>query len=276
MSFFEIWFNKKSRTGRNICMKEGPPSAPPHGQLDCGTLNSVDAWSIGLIALIVVGLAAIIFGALWDRRRNKRRAAEMLAPPPRIIPHFTPDAPAPHYLSDLQARRRPENAEHTDLSPAERESISQQLADPHTITVGVGYASRDFVTDAASGWAVLERPAVLVCSDPIESFRELLGPIEKLILSRTPLVVAAPVIAKDVLGTLEVNTIRQTMRLLAVICDPAGLKTVAGACQAVIVDRSDRQSGYLGAEHLGHCERWISGPTSSHLIVAAATRQESV
>jgi hypothetical protein len=200
----------------------------------------------------------------------------MLAPPPRIIPHFTPDAPAPHYLSDLQARRRPENAEHTDLSPAERESISQQLADPHTITVGVGYASRDFVTDTASGWAVLERPAVLVCSDPIESFRELLGPIEKLILSRTPLVVAAPVIAKDVLGTLEVNTIRQTMRLLAVICDPAGLETVAGACQAVIVDRSDRQSGYLGAEHLGHCERWISGPTSSHLIVAAATRQESV
>lgn len=257
-------------------MKEGPPSTPPHGQLDCGTLNSVDAWSIGLIALIVVGLAAIIFGALWDRRRNKRRAAEMLAPPPRIIPHFTPDAPAPHYLSDLQARRRPENAEHTDLSPAERESISQQLADPHTITVGVGYASRDFVTDTASGWAVLERPAVLVCGDPIESLRELLGPMEKLILSRTPLVVAAPVIAKDVLGTLEVNTIRQTMRLLAVICDPAGLKTVAGACQAVIVDRSDRQSGYLGAEHLGHCERWISGPTSSHLIVAAATRQESV
>jgi ABC-type transport system involved in cytochrome c biogenesis permease subunit len=32
----------------------------------------VDAWSIGLIALIVAGLAAIIFGALWDRRRNKQ------------------------------------------------------------------------------------------------------------------------------------------------------------------------------------------------------------
>ena len=236
----------------------------------------MDAWSIGLIALIIVGLAAIIFGALWDRRRNKRRVAEMLAPPPRIIPHFTPDAPAPHYLSDLQARRRPENAERTDLSTAERESISQQLADPHTITIAVGYASRDFITDTTSSWAVLERPAVLVCGDLIESFRELLGPMEKLILSRTPLVIAAPVIAKDVLATLEVNTIRQTMRLLAVICDPAGLNTIAAACQAMIVDRSDRQSGYLGAEHLGHCERWISSPTSSHLIVAAETKQKSV
>ena len=235
----------------------------------------MDAWSIGLIALIVVGLAAIIFGALWDRRRNKRRAAEMLAPPPRIIPHFTPDAPAPHYLSDLQARRRPEKAERTELSPAERESISQQLSDPHTITVAVGYASRDFITDTTSGWAVLERPAVLVCGDPIESFRELLGPMEKLILSRTPLVVVAPAVAPDVLATLEVNAIRQTMRLLAVICDQAGLGAVAAACHAVIIDRNDRQSGYLGPDQLGHCERWISTATSSHLIVAAETKQES-
>jgi hypothetical protein len=236
----------------------------------------VDAWSIGLIALIVVGLAAIIFGAVWDRRRNKRRAAEMLAPPPRTIPHFTPDAPAPHYLSDLQARRRPENAAPADLSTAERESINQQLDDPHTVTVQVGYASRDFVTDATSGWAVLEHPAVLVCGDPIDTFRELLGPMEKLILSDSPLVVAAPAIARDVLATLEVNTIRQTMRLLAVICDDAGRDTVAAACHAMIIDRSDRQSGYLGPEHLGHCERWISTATSSHVIVAAETKQESL
>ena len=76
----------------------------------------VDPWSIGLIVLIIAGLAAIILGALWDRRRNKQRAAEMLAPPARTIPQFHPDAPAPHYLSDLQARRRPEEAESTDLS----------------------------------------------------------------------------------------------------------------------------------------------------------------
>jgi hypothetical protein len=236
----------------------------------------MDPWSIGLIALIAAGLAAIIFGALWDRRRNKRRAAEMLAPPARVIPHFTPDAPAPHYLSDLQARRRPDNAARSELSTAERESINQQLGDPHTVTVEVGYASRDFITDPATGWTVLEHPAVLVCGDPVETIRELLGPLEKLILSNVPLVVVAPVIAKDVLATLEVNMIRQTMQLLAVICDSACLQTVAAACQAMIIDRSDRQSGYLGPEHLGRCERWVSTATSSHLIVAAETKQESV
>jgi len=237
--------------------------------------EQVDPWSIGLIALIVVGFAAIIFGGLWDRRRNKRRAAEMLAPPARTIPRFKPDAPAPHYLSDLQARRQPEDAVPRDLTQAERESINRQLADPHTLTVGAGYASRDFITDSSAHWAVLEHPAVLVCGDPIETFRELLGTLEKLILSRTPLVVVAPAIAPDVLATLEVNTIRQTMRLLAVICDQDGLGTVAAACHAMIIDRTDRQSGYLGPDHLGSCERWISTATSSHLIVAAEKKQES-
>ena len=39
----------------------------------------------------------------------------------------------------------------------------------------------------------------------------------------------------------------------------------------MIMDRSDRQSGYLGPDHLGHCERWISSATSSHLVIAAET-----
>jgi hypothetical protein len=237
--------------------------------------EQVDPWSIGLLVLIVAGLAAIIFGALWDRRLNKRRAAEMLAPPKRTIPHFKPDAPAPHYLSDLQARRRPKDAQAGGLSDAAREAIGRQLVDPNTVTVDVGYASRDFVTDSSSGWAVLEQPAVLVCGGPIQTFRELLGALEKLILTKTPLVVVAPAIAREVLATLEVNAIRQTMPLLAVICNEACLNTVAVACQAMIIDRSDRQSGYLTPEQLGHCERWISSDTSSHLVVAAETKQES-
>ena len=143
------------------------------------------------------------------------------------------------------------------------------------MTVDTGYASRDFITDSSSAWAVLDRPAVLVCGDAIESFRELITTLEKLILSRTPLVVVAPSIASDVLATLEVNTIRGTARLLAVICDQKRGGTIAAACQAMIMDRSDRQSGYLGPDHLGHCERWISTATSSHLIITAETTKES-
>ena len=87
--------------------------------------------------------------------------------------------------------------------------------------------------------------------------------------------VVTPSIAPDVLATLEVNAIRQTMRLLAVICAEPNLRTIATACQAMIMDRSDLQSGYLGQDYLGHCERWISTATTSHLIMTAEPTRES-
>ena len=229
----------------------------------------MDPWNVGLVVVIVVGLAVIIFGALTDRYRNKRRATEMLAPPARAIPRFQPDAPAPHYLSDLQARRAPEDAEPTELTQSEREAIAGQLKDPATVTIKAGYASRAFVTDQPSSWAVLDGPAVLVCHDAVESFREVLGILEKLILTKTPLVLAAAAIGPEVLATLEVNKIQQTMRLLAVTPDEAGLGTIAKTCRATAVDRRDRQAGDIPEGRLGHCERWVSTAKASYLIGAA-------
>ena len=226
----------------------------------------MDPWNIGLVAVIVIGLGLIIFGALTDRYRNKRRATAMLAPPDRPIPRFHPDAPAPHYLSDLQARRAPEDAERTELTQPERELIASELNDQETVTIKAGYASPAFVTDLTSSWAVLEGPAVLVCADAIESFRELLTVLEKLILAKTPLVVVAPAIAPDVLATLEVNKIRQTLRVLVVTPDEAGLDAVAKTCQAAAVDRRDRQAGDVSEDRLGGCERWVSTAKASYLI----------
>ena len=232
-------------------------------------LRSVDLWQVGLIAVIVIGFGLIVFGALWDRARNQRRAREMLSPPPRHIPQFRPDAPAPHYLSDLQARRPTAGTERTELTSDERERINRQIADAQTVTIGTGYASRDFVTDPASGWAVLDHPAVLVCADPVDSIRELLPALERFILSGTPLVVLAPWISAEVQATLEVNAIQQKMRLLAVTPNTADLKGLAAACAADPVDRSDRQAGFFPPERLGHCERWVSTAKASHVITSA-------
>jgi len=229
----------------------------------------VDAWQIGLIVLIIAGLGLVVFGALWDRARNRRRAAEMLAPPPRTIPQFRPDAPPPHYLSDLQARRPRSDVEPTLLTPELRESIRREIAGAQAVTIRAGYASRDFVTDLETGWAVLDQPAVLVCTDPVESLRELLPVLEQLIMTKKPLVVAAPRLAGEVLATLEVNQIRRTMSLLAVTPAEADLADLATACGATLIDRADRQSGYLRADQLGGCQRWVSTAKTSHVITSA-------
>jgi hypothetical protein len=235
----------------------------------------VDLWQVGLVAVIVVGLGLIVFGALWDRSRNRRRAVEMLAPPPRTIPQFRPDAPAPHYLSDLQARRRPADATPAVLTAEDRQTITRQIADTQTVTIPAGYASKDFVTDPATGWAVLDRPAVLVCAEPVEAIRELLTALEQLNMSRTPLVIVAPSLAAEVLATLEVNQIQQTMQLLAVTPDAPALSALATATGATILDRADLRSGYVTPGQLGRCERWVSTAKASHVIMSAEVPQSA-
>ncbi|WP_375432884.1 hypothetical protein [uncultured Friedmanniella sp.] len=228
----------------------------------------MDPWSIGLAALVVLGLAAVVFGALYDRARNRRRHQEMLAPPARVIPRFRPDAPSPHYLSDLQARRPPTGAAPTAaLSAAERTAVNEQLADQATPSVPAGYASAEFVTDPTARWVVLDQPVVCVCADEVASIRELLGLLERLVLSRTPLVLVAPAVAKDVLGTLEVNRIQQRLSVVVVLLpEVADRERVAQLCGGRPTDRSDRQAGYLPPEDLGRCERWVSTARSSHVL----------
>lgn len=250
-------------------MATGSPARPGMPPSRCGTLDCVEPWSLGLIAVIVVGLAVIVYGALSDRAKNKRAAVEMLAPPARQIPRFRPDSPAPRYLSELQARRAPDTATTTELTTAERDQIAQQIKDPGTTKITAGFLSRDFVTDRNTSQAVLDAPRVLVCSERVESMRELLMIVEKLVLTRTPLVVVAPWLSEEVRHTLEVNQIQGVMRLLAVTTTAGELDRVARATGAEPRSRSDLQAGYVWPEHLGTCTRWLSTAKASYIVGSA-------
>lgn len=226
----------------------------------------MEAWTVGLVAVLVGGLALILFGALSDRRRNARAARDMLSVPQRSIPQFRPDAPSPQYLSELQARRPTAEAT-TTLAPAARTTLAAAIDDPTTTTIAVGYASRDFITDPATSWAVQTGAQVLVCTEPVTSMRELLPVLERSTVSRTPLVLAAPAIAPEVLATLEVNQIRGLVRLLVVVCPDADpLAAIARVTAAVPLGRADLQSGYLPPDQLGRVGVWVSDGKRSHLI----------
>jgi hypothetical protein len=210
-----------------------------------------------------------LYGALADRRRNKRAAAEMLSPPDRQIPHFSPETPAPNYLSELQARRRPTGAGPRELSSGERAAIAGLLDDPATISVPVGMISRDFVTDPAMNWAVVDQPYVLVCAEPVATVREILGPLEKVLPTGLPLVVVAPALRGEVRSTLEVNAIQRTMALLGVEAEGDDLQRIARLTGAAPVPRGDLQSNYVPLDRLGRCARWVSTTSTSYLLNAA-------
>ena len=182
----------------------------------------------------------------------------MLSPPERTIPQFSPTAAGPHYVSDLQARRSPTDTPATP--PAD-------LDLPATATIAVGYASRDFVTDPAHRWAVLDSPSILVCADPVGSVRELLSILEKAVKHQLSLVIVAPALDQEVLSTLEVNRIQHKLDVVAVIApEESDRNRVAELAIATLTTRSDRQAGYIPTQHLGHASRWVSTNRASYLF----------
>ena len=227
----------------------------------------MEGWQLGLIAVIVIGFAAIVFGAVRDRRINERRRREMLAPPERSIPKFSPDAPTPNYLSELQARRPPPDATPTELSPAERDELRAAMDSADTVVIDHGYATADLVSDSATGWSVLRRPSVLVAESGIATIREMLGVLENQIPTGRGLVVVAPAIGDELIATFAVNHIRQVITVLPVIVtDEAVRRRIATTTGAQPMSHLDLQSGYLVPGLLGSCETWVSSSRQSHVL----------
>lgn len=230
--------------------------------MDLWQADPVQAWIGVMVAVLVVALALTVYGALSDRAKNRRRAAEMLGPPKRDIPHLPADARPPAYVTQAQAHRRPEG------TPRPREVPSEPS--PDEVEIAVGYASAEFVTEPASKQAVLTDALVLVCSDDVETLRELLPALERALRTGRPLVVVAPAIAPEVLATLEVNAIQGHVPGVAVLADDVARAEVLRASGAEPVDATDRRSGWLSPDALGHVARWTSTRTASRL--APATR----
>lgn len=232
----------------------------------------MEGWQIGLVALVVIGLVVIIFGAVRDRRLNTRRREEMLAPPAREIPRFSPDTPAPSYLSELQARRPPENASSTELGEQERESLRTALQQSGAVHIEVGYATADLITDHTTGWAVLSWPDVLVCDAPVSQVRELLGVLELQVPTGRPLVVVAPTIGQELISTFAVNHIRRVITILPVVAADAAIRDrISTATGAIAASHTDLQSGYVAPSQLGTCATWVATATDSYLLDSTTT-----
>jgi chaperonin GroEL len=79
-----------------------------------------------------------------------------------------------------------------------------------------GYISPHFVTDAESGEAVLEDAYLLITTQKISAIEELLPVLEKVLQASKPMVIIAEDLDGQALATLVVNSIRKTIKTVAV------------------------------------------------------------
>jgi hypothetical protein len=232
--------------------------------------DRVETWVVVMIAVVAVALVLTVYGALSDRAKNRRRAAEMLGPPQRDIPNLPEGARSPQYVTEAQARRRPGGTAPFDgARPEPVEGLRER--DRAGVEIAVGWASADFVTEPGAREVELDDALVLVCSDGVETIRELLPALEQALKTGRPLVVVAPTIAKDVLGTLEVNAIQRKVPGVAVLADDAVRAQVVEATGAAPVDATDRRSGWLDPQALGRAARWTSTTKATRVVPLVRT-----
>ena len=222
----------------------------------------MDWWGIALI--LAIGIAVVVYGYLDDRRRTRERDATLAAPPDRPIPKFEPDDGTPEYLSDLQARKRPARLPAGDLDEAVRAELRDLVTS--SAEVPAGLASKRFVTDPSTGWAVAREPLVLICADRVETVRELLPIIERAQRLGRPLVLAAPGMSNVVLDTLAANTTQGHQLCIPVVATSDQLTELAGLTLAQPLDHTDLQAGWAPEESLGSIGTWVSDRSHTWLI----------
>ncbi|HOQ52027.1 MAG TPA: hypothetical protein PLF56_00270 [Micropruina sp.] len=222
----------------------------------------MDWWGIGLI--VAAGVAVVVYGYVDDRRKTRERDAAMLAPPKRDIPRFQPMAEAPAYLSELQARTRPDQLASTDLNALTRTDLLAAQAAAPSVTVGI--AAKDFITDSPTGWAVAANPMVVVLSDEVSTVRELLPVLQRAQAAARPLVLVAPRFGAEVLSTLAANTVQGKQQCVPVPANVEQSERIAALTLARALSHTDLQAGWVPDDALGSIGTWISDRKTSWLI----------
>ena len=98
----------------------------------------------------------------------------------------------------------------------EGSTLSTELEITEGLQFDKGYLSPYFVTDAESMEAVLEDAYVLLHRDKISAIADLLPLLEKVLADGKPLLIIAEDVEGEALSTLVVNSIRKTIRVVAV------------------------------------------------------------
>ncbi|MBW0019081.1 MAG: chaperonin GroEL [Mycobacterium sp.] len=102
------------------------------------------------------------------------------------------------------------------VSVEESSTLSTELEFTEGVGFDKGFLSAYFVTDFDSQEAVLDEPVILLHQEKISSLPDLLPLLEKVAESGKPLLIIAEDVEGEALATLVVNSIRKTLKAVAV------------------------------------------------------------
>jgi chaperonin GroEL len=159
------------------------------------------------------------------------------------------------------------------------------LATELEITEGMqfdkGYLSPYFQTDVEAAEAVLDEPLILITTQKISAIEELLPLLEKVVQSGKPLLIVAEDVEGQALSTLVVNSIRKTVKVVAVKAPAFGDRRKAMLQDLAILTGADliaSELGYkldqVGVEQLGRARRVVVTGDTTTVVDGGGTAAE--
>ena len=208
----------------------------------------MDAWQWVIAAAVALSVGAIVC-VMMLRRPGASNPASL-----------TPGSgTAPTESSGTPKALTPEHG--IGAAPSPPSADGQRRADELTAnkaeSIAAPWATTDFANDGRR--VILEDVRVLVCSDPIRSEAELVGPLGRAQREGRPLVVVTPEIDDQACRMLIMNHRTGTAAALCVLADEPDLTRIAE--RVGITEHStvtDRQADYCPAEHWGEANLWVS------------------
>jgi len=163
----------------------------------------------------------------------------------------------------------------------EGSTLSTDLEITEGLQFDKGYLSPYFVTDAESMEAVLEDAYVLLHRDKISAITDLLPLLEKVLADGKPLLIIAEDVEGEALSTLVVNSIRKTIRVVAVKSPFFGdrrkafMDDLAIATKATVINAEvGLKLSEAGVDLLGKVRRAVVTKDNTTLVEGAGSKAD--
>jgi chaperonin GroEL len=164
----------------------------------------------------------------------------------------------------------------------EAKGFNSSLVVMEGMQVDRGYLSPYFVTNHEKMIADLDNPYVLLCNQKIDSLRDIVKLLEKIVETQRPLLIIADDVEGDAMKGLVINKTRGTLKVCAIKAPGFGESRVSMFEDLSIVLGANVFSAASGEtiesvtlEDLGQCKRAIISRKSS-LFVGANGNQEKI
>lgn len=212
--------------------------------------------TVGVIVILLFGLAALLLAAVLDLRAERRAEAQLkeatttgIDEVDQEVPDYVSEADA---LAEIPLRPLPDPALDRALSGAT--AVAARLADERS------------ATHTPPPTAVLYGPLVLVNHEGFGSVRESLGLLERASQSQEALALVSPEFDEELLDVIAANTRRGTLDCAAIIADSAACDEIALLTGATALGRADLQSGYLPHSAYGRAALLVASATGSRWV----------